>query len=264
MRRKSGDPATKERGDVVAGRPGQGEAAEYRPGYSKAAERIIDHIERNALRPGDRLPTEAEFAALLGISRGIARDAVKTLAAVGRISTERGRGIFVAEPSVLSPKLRGHFAPTKVEDIISLFEFRAVQEKAAAEFAAARATPAELVKIETALAEYAVQVPTRDPAELARCDIEFHSSVNRASHNPFLVEAAASVIALQRDVVAIAFGGYAGGPVELALEEHTAIFAAVRRGDAAAAGAAAVAHVDRSRRAFQEEIGKLVFQPDGG
>ncbi|MFI6730538.1 hypothetical protein NRF20_02370 [Streptomyces sp. R-74717] len=42
---------------------------------------------------------------------------------------------------------------------------------------------------------------------------------------------------LQREVVAIAFGGYSGGPVELALEEHTAVCAAVRRGEAAAARA---------------------------
>ncbi|MEV0226819.1 FCD domain-containing protein [Streptomyces sp. NPDC050704] len=234
----------------------------YRPGYSVAAERIIEHIEQNGLRPGDRLPTEAEFAALLGVSRSIARDAVKTLAAVGRISTQRGRGIFVAESQMFSPGLRGHFKPTNVEDIMMLFEFRAVQEKAAAELAATRAAPAELMTIEKALAEYAENVPTRDYPKLARCDALFHSSVNRASRNPFLLDAADAASTLQREVVAVAFGGYSGGPVERALEEHTEIFNAIRRGDAAAAGAAAAAHVDRTRRGYQEEIGRRVFGSD--
>lgn len=234
----------------------------YRPGYSVAAERIIEHIEQNGLQPGDRLPTEAEFATLLGVSRSIARDAVKTLAAVGRISTQRGRGIFVAESPTFSPGLRGHFKPTNVEDIMMLFEFRVVQEKAAAELAATRATPAELMTIEEALAEYAEHVPARNVTELARCDAHFHSSVSRASHNPFLLDAADAAMTLQREVVAVAFGGYSGGPVEQALEEHTAIFNAVRRGDAAAAGAAAAAHVDRTRRGYQEEIGRRVFRSD--
>ncbi|HVK22396.1 MAG TPA: FCD domain-containing protein [Actinokineospora sp.] len=236
------------------------DVTEYRPGYSKAAERIVEHIQLNKLQPGDRLPTEAEFAALLGVSRSIARDAVKTLAAVGRISTERGRGIFVAESSAFSPKLRGHFQPTNVEDIMALFEFRAVQEKAAAECAAERATPTELVAIEKALAEYAAHVPGRAVAELSRCDIAFHTSVNQAAHNPFLVEAASSAMALQSSIIATAFDGYGPGPVELALEEHTAIFAAIRAGDAAAAGAEAVAHIERTRRTFQEELGRRVFK----
>lgn len=235
----------------------------YRPGYSMAAERIIEYIEQHDLKPGDRLPTEADFAALLGVSRSIARDAVKTLAAVGRISTQRGRGIFVAESSGFSRQLHSHFKPTNVEDIMMLFEFRAVQEKAAAQLAATRATPAELVTIESALADYANQVTTRDRDLLTQTDIAFHSSVNEASHNPFLVEAANSARLLQREVVAfLAFGGYGGGPVEQALDEHTMIFNAIRRGDAEAAGAAAAAHVDRTRRGYEHEIGRRVFLSD--
>lgn len=43
-----------------------------------------------------------------------------------------------------------------------------------------------------------------------------------------------------------------GGP----LEEHTAIYNAIRRGDAAAAAA----HVDRTRIGYQEEVGRRVFR----
>jgi GntR family transcriptional repressor for pyruvate dehydrogenase complex len=233
----------------------------YRPGYSVAAERIIEHIDASGLQPGDRLPTEAEFAAMLGVSRTIARDALKTLAAVGRITTQRGRGIFVAETSqTFSPQLRGRFKPTNVDDIMMLFEFRAVQERAGAELAATRATPTELMAIEKAHTEYADHVPTRDIPALKRCDAEFHAAINAASHNPFIIEAALAGKALQSEVVEVAFGGYSGGPIEQALAEHNDIFNAIRRGDAAAAGAAAAAHVDRTRRSYEQEFGRRVFE----
>jgi len=239
-----------------------GADASYRPGYAVAADRIIGYIEQNGLQQGDRLPTEADFATMLGVSRSITRDAVKTLAALGRVSSQRGRGIFVAGAPTFSPTLRGEFTPTNVDDVMMLFEFRAIQEKAAAEFAAIRATPAELMTVERALAEYAANVETRDYTALSFCDVTFHTAVNKASRNPFLVDSAQAAMTLQREVVSVAFGGYSGGPVEAALEEHTAIFNAIRHGDAAAAGAAAAAHVDRTRRGYQEEIGRRVFQTD--
>lgn len=238
--------------------------ASYQPRYAAAAERIIAFIEGHGLKAGDRLPTEADFAALLGVSRSIARDAIKTLAALGRISTQRGRGIFVAESSVFPPQLRGHFKPTNLDDIMMVFEFRATQEKAAAELAATRATPAELVAIQSALNDYARHVTMRELDMLGPADTAFHSAVNHASHNQFFVEAAKSATLLQREVNAVAFGGPSGGPVEQALQEHADIFDAIRRGDAAAAGAAAVAHIDRTMRGFKIEVERRVFHANPG
>ncbi|MFB6783746.1 FadR/GntR family transcriptional regulator [Streptomyces sp. NPDC056352] len=243
----------------------------YRPGYAMAAERILEHIEHNGLGPGDRLPTEAEFAALLGVSRSIARDALKTLAATGRITTQRGRGIFVAEGSSFSPRMTGTFKPTNVEDIMMAFEFRAIQEKAAAELAAARSTPAELMTIEQAVEAYADQVARQDSGAMARCDAEFHAAVASASHNQFLIHSTGSSMKLQREVVAAAklqrtvsaaFGGFSGGLAAKAVDEHRAIYEAIRRGDAAAAGQAALAHLERTKKGYQAEIGRRVFQQE--
>lgn len=231
----------------------------YRPGYALAAERIINHIEQRGFQPGDRLPTEAEFAELLGVSRSIARDALKTLAAMGRVSVQRGRGIFVGDAESFQPQVRNRFHPTNLEDIIMLFEFRAVQERAAAELAAERATPSELMSIQKALDEYASFVPERSLEDLSRTDRAFHSAVNAASHNPFLVDAAKAAMQLQHEVVTVAFGGFSGGPLERALAEHTAIFDAVRRGDREGAGVAAYEHVTRTRRGYEEQVGRLVL-----
>lgn len=237
--------------------------ATYRPGYTRAAERILQFITEQGFEPGDRLPTGARFAEILGVSRTITRDALKTLAATGRISTQRGRGIFVADPaeSPVSPvsPLAG-FVPTDIAHIMGMFEFRGVQEQTAAGLAAKRATPGELVAIDDALDAYARSLEAGDPRVMAAADESFHYAVARAAHNMFLLDSIATVQGLQRRVVAAAFGGFSGGPVVTALAEHRQILEAVRRGDVEQAGIAALAHVERTRLSYEAEIDRRVFR----
>jgi DNA-binding FadR family transcriptional regulator len=235
----------------------------YRPGYSVAAEEILKYIEEQGFRPGDRLPTESEFTSLLGLSRTVTRDALKTLAAVGHITTQRGRGIFVAESPHFSTQLTTSFNATDIDHIMMLFEFRASQEKSASELAAKRATPAELFTIEKAVEEYAARVEEHDIPRLTACDHAFHRAISRASHNNFFIDSIGSSLALQQHVVTVAFGGFSGSPLEKALAEHTAIFEAIRRGDSEAAGAAALAHIERTKADYQAEIGRRLLGPNG-
>ena len=76
---------------------GAAEPGEYRPGYEVVAEQILQFIAEHELSPGDRMPTEKELAAQLGASRTVVREAVKILSATGRVSAQKGRGLYVAD-----------------------------------------------------------------------------------------------------------------------------------------------------------------------
>lgn len=67
------------------------------PIYVVAQRRLRDYIRENDLAPGDRLPSEAELAAELGVSRLSLREASRSLQTLGVIHAQHGTGLFVAD-----------------------------------------------------------------------------------------------------------------------------------------------------------------------
>ncbi|MFC3889858.1 FadR/GntR family transcriptional regulator [Lentzea rhizosphaerae] len=235
--------------------------ASYRPGYELVAERILELIAELELRPGDRMPTENELAGRMGTSRTVVREAVKILSALGRVRAHKGRGLYVADDEGMlgSSRWGGFFLPTDLDHVYMLFEFRKVQEVAAARQAATRATPAELRAVEVAAALCREGHVTGHDALFDQGDDDFHLAVAAASHNQFLVAAVREARRLQRQSNVIGLNGAVGGHAAEAVEEHAAIYRAIRDGDADAAGAAAAVHVDRTLEDYRREIQRRVF-----
>ncbi len=247
--------------------PARGDAPEtrsptsYRPGYELVAERILRLITELRLRPGDRMPTENELASRLGSSRTMVREAVKILSAIGRVRAQKGRGLYVADDEGMlgSAHWGSLFLPTDLEHIYMLFEFRRVQEMTAGRLAATRATPGELRVIEAAAETCRQGHLTGEAALFDRGDDEFHLGIAAASHNQFLLAAVREARRLQHQSSTIGLHGTVGEHAAEAVEEHVAIYQAIRDGDPEAAARAAAVHLDNTLEDYRREIQRRVF-----
>jgi len=234
----------------------------YRPGYELAAEKLLQHIAEHNLRPGDRLPTEQGLADILGTTRNVTREAVKVLAAIGRLTVRRGAGIFVAAGPTRADDELAHYQPTDMEHVLMLLDYRRLVESETAGKAASIATPIEVRAIREA-AEESVRVGAKGDVDgFGKADERFHTAVATAAHNLFLQSAVATVrrFAIQSDV--LLFHGDAPGSLEAAGRQHVAIAAAIAGGDTETATTLMADHVATTQRQFERRIRSRLFNLD--
>ncbi|HEX3650559.1 MAG TPA: FadR/GntR family transcriptional regulator [Pseudonocardiaceae bacterium] len=151
----------------------------------EAIEKIKDMIVTGALRPGDRLPREADLAARLGLSRNSLREAVKALSLIHVLDVRQGDGTYVTslEPAVLLDTLAFVIDFHRDDNVLEFLEVRRILEPAATAMAAARMTEADVAGLRALLAELGDE-PSVD--ELVASDLEFHRRIARGSGNRVL------------------------------------------------------------------------------
>ncbi|WP_330293455.1 FadR/GntR family transcriptional regulator [Streptomyces sp. NBC_00576] len=240
---------------------GSDERRDYRPGYEIVAERILEYIAEERLVAGDRLPTEIDLAETLNTSRAVVREAVKILSALGRVRAHKGRGLFVAddEGMLITSRWGGFFRPVDLDHVLMLFEFRRVQEMAASSLAATRATPSELRTIELAMQQCRHGFVHGQVDVFNQADDDFHAAVTAASHNTFLASAVRDARRLQRQSSAIGIHDTFSEHTGAAVEEHEAIYRAIRDGHAEEAAQATAVHLDRTLEDYRREIQRRLF-----
>jgi GntR family transcriptional regulator, galactonate operon transcriptional repressor len=210
-------------------------------------------ITRGEFEPGSALPSEAELCESFGVSRNMIREVVKVLSTKKLIDAQRNRGLFVMpverwnylDADVLEWVLEQSSNPSLIR---SLIEVRSLIEPAISRWAAERATAIDLVEIEASYNEMAANSTRLDVFHEA--DIRFHRAVLIASHNVVIQQLSDAVSALQRAIFDITFVRDAAH-MALTINEHQALFDAIRRKMPDAAEAAARRMIERTaERAF--------------
>jgi DNA-binding FadR family transcriptional regulator len=241
-----------------------GQPERYRPGYELVAERLLQYIADENLRRGDRLPTEQGLAEILGTTRNVTREAVKVLAAMGRLSVRRGAGIFVASGgALLGDDELAHFQPTDMEHVLMMLDYRRLIESENARRAASIANPAEVRAIRQTAEDSAVDGARENPETFTRADELFHGAVAVAAHNVFLQSAVATVrkFAAQSDL--LLFHRTAPGSLAEAGRQHVAIAAVIADGDAERAAGLMTAHIETTQHQFERRIRDRLFNMGG-
>ena len=169
--------------------------------HGTIARQLGIRIVSGKYRPGDLLDGEIIAAEQLEVSRTAYREAVRILAA---------KGLVDARPKVgtrVNPQSQWHLLDPDVLDwtfesepdlmlLDSLFELRNVVESAAAAMAAQRRSSAHLQEMRAALEGMATHTLA---TELGRqADLDFHTTLLRATGNPFIVSLANGVRAAIR------------------------------------------------------------------
>lgn len=231
------------------------------PERRRLSDVIVEQIERlivdGALSPGEALPAERDLAQRLSVSRPSLREALLKMEARGLIQVRRGGGFAVTDvtaPTIAEPLahvLNRH--PKAAQDLL---EMRHGLEAVAAALAAQRATPADLRKLQRALAAMDTARAARDSIAGAEADAGFHLAVAEASHNVALVHVTRGIFNLMRASIQERHDVFYGDRDnrKRLFEQHRAIFAAIRVGDAKAARTAAHTHLDFVQAILRRQI----------
>jgi DNA-binding FadR family transcriptional regulator len=221
--------------------------------FEAAIEHLTEAIERARLRPGDRLPNEAQLAAALGISTPTLRQALRVLEAAGVLSVRRGKGggIVLVSDFVHTPAVAGAVA-LEEGAVAETLRARRVLELAVALEAAERATPADLAELERTIELLERHLDDR-PAVM-RADAAFHRALVRACHNVTIQDA---MRGLTRAIAPIR-DAYSGG-LERDLQTlavHARQLDAMRRRDRDALEVVLDEHFAMLERAVADAIGQ--------
>ena len=160
-------------------------------------EQIIAMISDGYFRPGDLMPTEAEFMKQFNVGRSSVREAMRSLALIGVVDRRPRRGTVVVSPVDDLPvfKARDAIAQWALRD---LFDARAVIEGHAALRAAELASDADLAKINRFAA--AVEKKIAGGKYTFAENVAFHRAIVEASHNKVLVHLFDQIRGTMRDV----------------------------------------------------------------
>jgi GntR family transcriptional regulator len=81
-----------------------------RPPFRQIADHLRALIDNGHVRPGERLPSEADLIGHYGVARMTVRQAIQELRTEGRVVAEHGRGVFVRDPAPVRRLASDRFA----------------------------------------------------------------------------------------------------------------------------------------------------------
>lgn len=149
--------------------------------------RLLEFFKENNLEPGDSIPKELEFAATLGVSRTVIREAFLRLRTLGLIESKKHRGMLLTEPDIianferiLDPSLLG------MDVLKNLFELRLILEMGMADFLFERKTQKDLEELEDIVNAEEEAEAKKISFSLER-EIDFHGKLYEISQNKTLL-----------------------------------------------------------------------------
>lgn len=207
------------------------------PEYALQAIRKL--IEEAGYAPGDALPSQRDLAERLGVSRASLREALSSLSALGMISVQAGKGVFVQKPT--GPSANGFAWPFAAQvSAADTFQMRFALEGFACGLAAATLTAPELDALEDNVEQMRLELRAGDFERASQLDFEFHQRILQAAGNqamlgilttradiflesqklPFIRPERAMETWQEHRKILKALARHASGPAQKAMQQH--------------------------------------------
>lgn len=219
-----------------------------------AAKQAVDAIGRRiangVYKPGEIMPTEAELASSLDVSRATVRDAIKVLSGKGLVRTARRYGTHVRpveEWNLLDTDVAGWHEPNHPrfrQMFAETTELRTIIEPAAAALAAERATEGQVRRILES--GYGIRPGDGDIAALFEADCLFHSTILDATGNSMMQQLRPIILSMLR--ISYEYGVMAPDSEPVTRQGHIEVAEAIRRRDPVEARRAMTTMLDKNRQ----------------
>jgi GntR family transcriptional repressor for pyruvate dehydrogenase complex len=228
---------------------------------SRLADTVSDAIAAalfdGRIAPGEPLPPEGEIAREFGVSKPIAREALRQLTSAGLISTQQGK---VARAKALNgeplERIYGYAVRSSLTRLREANEMRRVIETGIARLAAQRREKSGMAAMERALEEMVSALG--EPAAFTEADILFHLGMAMATGNSMIRVQMEGLRSVQREVSEL-FSRRANrseADWNATIERHRAIHEAIAEGDVDLAEERIIAHFEAADIASLEVAGE--------
>ena len=217
---------------------------------------LANYILEGDLQPGDKLPSESELTAQLGIGRTSAREGIRQLEAIGLLTSRQGYGVILNKMtlSMLFPTNQriplADFMTLSKKEIMDLMDLRLLIELDACRLAASRIQSEELARLHALTDEMSDNI--RDPKTFIIPDMNFHKEIAVASGNviyPRIFDIISELFRKQQAVVASL-----SGAKDRASRYHLEILKYLEKGDHKRAVLSLKNHLDNTRAAILENL----------
>jgi len=217
------------------------------------AEQILGLIKKGKLKPGDTLPSEREMASSLGVSPPPLREGLKKLETLGFIEIQPRRKIVVK--SITGKSMQDPLAQAiegDIDMVVQLLEVRKILESWAASRAAQRADKAHIMHLQEVFEELEKDFETDTLGVDA--DARFHLAIYEATGNTILCHIGFTIfdILWQSQKLTRETMFKEQENKRRLLEQHQAIFQAIKDGNPRKARSAILSHLNFAKKKILE------------
>ncbi len=163
----------------------------------KIIRRILKHIKKVGLKPGDKLPSEKELMEKMEVGRSSIREALHALVTVDILETKPGKGYYVKRKSNIFCLPGGsELAEVLIEeqDFMALIEVRKFLEKKTAVLACRRATEDDVDKVKRVMDE--IKNAADKEENISDVTVNLHLALAEATKNPIMVQLLDQIVPL--------------------------------------------------------------------